>query len=172
MLRGQGMDPNRRYWFPIVGYNYRMTNVSAAIGVAQLEQIDTLLEQRFDLAAKYGQRLARYADLIKIPGEESWARHAFWAYTIVLREPVTLTRDEIMRRLADDGIETRPVFYPMHTLPPYLKDCGGPYPVADQLSQRGIMLPMHTLIESDDIEYIASRLVHHCQAKLSSATAR
>lgn len=172
MLRGQGMDLSRRYWFPIVGYNYRMTNVAAAIGVAQLEQIDGLLEQRFDLAAKYRQRLARYDDLMRLPGEEAWARHAFWAYTIVLRESVALSRDEVMRRLADDGIETRPVFYPMHVLPPYLKDCGGSYPVADQLSRRGITLPMHTLLDSGDVDYIASRLVHYCQARLSSATAR
>jgi perosamine synthetase len=172
MLRGQGMDPRQRYWFPMVGYNYRMTNVAAAIGVAQLEQIDNLLERRFDVASEYRKHLAGYQELIQLPAEEPWARHAFWAYTVLLLEPVNFDRDEIMRRLADDGIETRPVFYPMHVLPPYAEERAGRYPVADRLSQRGIMLPMHTLLDSDDVAYIASRLVHWCKARLSSATAR
>ena len=112
MLRGQGMDLGRRYWFPIIGYNYRMTNVAAAIGVAQLEQIDGLLDQRFDLAADYRRRLAPYEHLIQLPAEEPWARHAFWAYTIVLRDSVALNRDEIMRRLADDGIKPARCYIP------------------------------------------------------------
>jgi perosamine synthetase len=171
-LRGQGMDPRQRYWFPIVGYNYRMTNIAAAIGVAQLEQIDQLLERRFDLASEYRKHLAPFEDLIRLPAQESWATHAFWAYTVVLRESVNSTRDEVMRRLSDDGIETRPVFYPMHVLPPYLDDTADRYPVADRLSQRGIMLPMHTLLDDEDVAYIASRLVHWCTARVSSATAR
>ncbi|HEX4232632.1 MAG TPA: DegT/DnrJ/EryC1/StrS family aminotransferase [Bryobacteraceae bacterium] len=172
MLRGQGMDPGQRYWFPMVGYNYRMTNVAAAIGVAQLEQIDKLLERRFDVASEYRKQLTPYEDLIQLPVEESWARHAFWAYTVVLREPVNLGRDEIMRRLADDGIETRPVFYPMHVMPPYAEDRAVEYPVANWLSQRGIMLPMHTLLDDEDVAYIASRLVYWCKARLSTAMAR
>ena len=68
MLRGQGMDPRKRYWFPMVGYNYRMTNVAAAIGVAQLEQIDKLLERRFDVASEYRKRLAGYGRLDSVAG--------------------------------------------------------------------------------------------------------
>ncbi|MGC2656611.1 MAG: DegT/DnrJ/EryC1/StrS family aminotransferase [Bryobacteraceae bacterium] len=172
MLRGQGMDPRQRYWFPMVGYNYRMTNVAAAIGVAQLEQIDSLLERRFDLAAEYRRHLSRFDDLIQLPGEEPWVRHAFWAYPIVLREPVGVSRDEVMQRLTEDGIETRPVFYPMHVLPPYLEEGSSRYPVADNLSQRGMMLPMHTLLDFDDVAYIATRLIQHCSPRISTATAR
>lgn len=171
ILRGQGMDPQHRYWFQMVGYNYRMTNVAAAIGVAQLERIGDLLEQRFDLACEYRNHLAGFQDVIQLPSEESWARHSYWAYTIVLRERVNLSRDEIMRRLNDDGIETRPVFYPMHVMPPYF-ETGGGYPVADKLAQRGIMLPIHSLLEKDDVAYISSRLLHWCKAGRSQATAR
>jgi perosamine synthetase len=170
-LRGQGMDPRQRYWFPMVGYNYRMTNVAAAIGVAQLERIGDLLEQRFDLACEYRNHLAGFQDVIQLPSEESWARHSYWAYTIVLRERVNLSRDEIMVRLNEDGIETRPVFYPMHVMPPYFESDGG-YPVADGLAQRGIMLPIHTLLDKDDVGYISSRLLHWCKASRSQATAR
>ena len=157
ILRGQGMDPDRRYWFPIVGYNYRMTNIAAAIGLAQLEQIDQFLEKRFQLADQYRRCLEPLADFLELPSEQPWARHAFWSYVVVLRDSVRLTRDDFMQRLQDDGIETRPVFYPMHVLPPY-REPNASYPVADRISSRGISLPMHGLLTEEDVSYIAERL--------------
>ncbi|HYW47751.1 MAG TPA: DegT/DnrJ/EryC1/StrS family aminotransferase [Bryobacteraceae bacterium] len=159
ILRGQGMDPGRRYWFPVVGYNYRMTNICAAIGVAQLQQIDLFLEQRCRIAHWYGSLLAALEDFLVLPCEEAWARHAFWSYVIVLRDSVRLDRDEFMQRLADDGIETRPVFYPMHVMPPY-REPDARYPVADRLSSRGLSIPMHGLLGEDDVTYIAGRIAH------------
>jgi len=91
--------------------------------------------------------------------EEAWARHAFWSYVIVLRDSVRLDRDEFMQRLADDGIETRPVFYPMHVMPPY-REPDARYPVADRLSSRGLSIPMHGLLGEDDVTYIAGRIAH------------
>lgn len=157
ILRGQGMDPGRRYWFPVVGYNYRMTNIAAAIGLAQLEQIDRFIEKRLEIACRYRQVLEPLADFIELPSEQSWARHAFWSYVIVLRESVKLERDDLMKRLEDDAIETRPVFYPMHALPPY-REPDAHYPVADRISSRGICLPMHGLLSEEDVSYIAERL--------------
>ncbi len=163
ILRGQGMDPQRRYWFPVVGYNYRMTNIAAAIGLAQLEQIDRFVERRLEIAGCYRRMLERFAGLIELPSEQSWARHAFWSYVIVLRESVKLKRDDFMKRLDGDGIETRPVFYPMHAMPPYLEE-GARYPVADRISGRGICLPMHGLLNEEDVSYIAERVGHWCQS--------
>jgi len=77
----------------------------------------------------------------------------------VLRDSVALGRDDLMKRLEADAIETRPVFYPMHVLPPY-HEPNARYPVADRISSRGICLPMHGLLNEEDIAYIAARLGH------------
>jgi perosamine synthetase len=161
LLRGQGMDPDRRYWFPIVGYNYRMTNIAAAIGLAQLEQIDRFLDQRRNIACKYGQYLTEVHNHVEIPTEQPWAKHAFWSYPVILRDSVAICRDDVMKALEEDAIETRPVFHPMHTLPPY-RDARGEYPIADRLATRGLCLPMHGLLNEDHICYISQRLAHWC----------
>jgi perosamine synthetase len=162
LLRGQGMDPDRRYWFPMVGYNYRMTNIAAAIGLAQLEQIDHFLERRRIIASAYGRCLAEVRDYIQLPSEQPWAKHAFWSYPIILCNSVVMCRDQMMNALEQDGIDSRPVFYPMHTLPPY-SDAAGEFPVADRLGARGLCLPMHTLLTEDDICHISRRLAHWCR---------
>jgi perosamine synthetase len=154
LLRGQGMDPKRRYWFPIVGYNYRMTNIQAAMGLAQTERLPEHLEARRRVAGWYHEYLADCSEFVNLPQERKWARHAFWMYTILLGDSATLERDECMARLLDAGIETRPVFYPMHVLPPY-RELDGLYPVAEGLSRRGISLPTHGLLTRNDVEYIA-----------------
>ena len=159
ILRGQGMDPARRYWFPQIGYNYRMTNVAAAIGLAQLEQIDEFLEKRSQVAGWYRTHLSDLTTVLTLPVEEKWATCAFWSYTVLLRKSVLLERDALLALLADDGIDTRPVFYPMHVLPPYLESAAA-YPVADGLAQRGLSLPMHVGLTEDDVIYIAARLAH------------
>jgi perosamine synthetase len=162
LLRGQGMDPGRRYWFPIIGYNYRMTNICAAIGLAQLEQIDQFLQTRRTIASSYHQCLTDLQDYIQLPSEQPWAKHAFWSYPIILRDSVVMCRDRLMKALEQDCIDTRPVFYPMHTLPPY-SDATGTYPIADRLATRGLCLPMHTLLTEDDICHITRRLAHWCK---------
>ncbi|MEL1090924.1 DegT/DnrJ/EryC1/StrS family aminotransferase [Pseudomonas sp. OB66] len=156
LFRGQGMDPKRRYWFPVVGYNYRMTNIQAAIGLAQMENIDTALADRDRLAGWYNEALAELAGKIVLPTEASWAKQVFWMYNIFLSDGDEHKRDEVMQKLDAMGIETRPVFYPMHVLPPYKED--STYPVADLWSGRGINLPTHQDLTQDDIIRIAASL--------------
>lgn len=158
LYRGQGMDPQRRYWFPVVGYNYRMTNVAAAIGLAQLERVDVLLAARRAVASWYDQYLDGLQDLVTLPVEEPWAHHVYWIYNVLLARGID--RDEVMRRLDADGIETRPTFYPMHVLPPYAAD-PALYPVADDVARRGVNLPTHGLLSEEDVAYVAERLAHH-----------
>ncbi len=154
ILKGQGMDPSRRYWHPIVGYNYRMTNIQAAIGLAQLEQINQFLEHRTSLSKWYNDELSSLRDDISLPYEASWAKHCYWMYTILVKS--IKNRDLLMNYLAENGIETRPVFYPMHQMPPHFDD--QPYPIADDISSRGINLPTHVGLNKDDIFYIASKI--------------
>lgn len=155
-FRGQGMDPKRRYWFPVIGYNYRMTNIQAAIGLAQMESIDKALSDRETLATWYNSDLADLQGEIILPKQQPWAKQVYWMYNIYLRDGGEHQRDEVMRRLDEMGIETRPVFYPMHVLPPYLEDVA--YPVADLWAPRGINLPTHQGLTQNDVRRIADSL--------------
>jgi perosamine synthetase len=159
LYRGQGMDPKRRYWFPVIGYNYRMTNVAAAIGVAQMERVGDYLAARAQVADWYHERLCAHRDVFDLPEAAPWATHVYWMYTIILRNAVTAQRDKVIARLAEAGIETRPVFYPMHQLPPYLEE-NGHYPVADRLAARGINLPTHAGLTENDIDRVVARLLN------------
>jgi len=169
LLRGQGMHPERRYWFPVVGYNYRMTNIQAAIGLAQLERVDEHLAARRRVAEWYGHYLRPFEDSLRLPVEELWAHHAYWMYTVILKDSVEFERDAVMQELAADGIETRPVFFPMHMLPPY-HGSGGKYPVAEALAGRGISLPTHALLTEEDAAYVAERLGMLCQTARKRTT--
>jgi perosamine synthetase len=156
IIKGQGMDPQRRYWFPQVGYNYRMTNVAAAIGLGQLEQIETHLARRHDVRTWYEEDLARLATRVRRPLEEPWAQSSFWMYTIALEDGVR-DRDDVMRAMTVLGVETRPVFYPMHVMPVY-READGTYPVAEWYGARGISLPTHALLTREDVAYVVDAL--------------
>ena len=156
LFRGQGMDTKRRYWFPVVGYNYRMTNIQAAIGLAQMEDIETALADRKRLASWYDEALGDLTERIVLPSQAPWARQVFWMYNIFLRDGDEHQRDRVMRDLDEMGIETRPVFYPMHVLPPYRETSS--YPVADLWAQRGINLPTHQDVTEVDVERVARSL--------------
>jgi perosamine synthetase len=155
LRRGQGMDPKRRYWFPVVGYNYRMTNIQAAIGVAQLERIDWFLERRRQVARQYAALLAGAG--LTLPGEAEWARNVYWLYSVVL--PQGVDRELLMASLAEAGIETRPFFVPMHACPPYRQEDGEEqYPVSARLGNAGISLPSSATLTEDDVAYVATTL--------------
>jgi perosamine synthetase len=156
LLQNQGMRADRRYWFPVVGYNYRMTNIQAAIGVAQLENIDWNLKRRRLVAAWYEKHLSGLKDFIELPQEMPWGKKAFWICNVFLKDGGT-ERDEVMRRLEEAGVETRPVFYPVHLMPPY-REPEGSYPVAERIGARGISLPTHCSLKEEDVAYIADQL--------------
>jgi perosamine synthetase len=93
--------------------------------------------------------------------EAPWARHAYWLYTVVLGGDVAVERDAVMGGLAAVGIETRPVFYPMHVMEPYYEGRGR-YPVAERLSERGLSLPTHVGMKREDVVYVAAKLRRLC----------
>ena len=157
-LRGQGMDPARRYWFPEVGFNYRMTNVAAAIGVAQLERIGELLARRREIAARYSELLGSVSGLA-LPGVRPDATRVDWLYTIRVAGLDTEARNHLIELLAEDGVETRPVFYPMHVMPPYASEPPEHFPVAEQLGAEGLSLPTHTLLTDEDVDTVCRTLV-------------
>lgn len=167
LLKGQGMDPKRRYWFPVVGYNYRMTNIQAALGLAQLENIAEHLALRWRVAETYNKQLSICSDLLTLPNNSPEVQHAFWMYTVLL--PEGLDRDATAAALLDEGIETRPAFYPLHLMPPYRERSGGRYPQADLIGRRGLSLPMHGKLTDDDLDFV-SKKVHSVATRLVAAT--
>jgi len=156
LLRSQGMDPHRRYWFPVVGYNYRMTNLAAAIGLAQMETIERKIATRKQIAAWYDEALAGLNSVIR-PKTEAWANPVYWIYTISLADSAPIARDDVMQKLDELGIETRPVFYLMRSMPPYAH-CPGEAPVAQKAAERGISLPTHGQMQRSDVTRVAEAL--------------
>lgn len=155
LLRGQSMDPSRRYWFPEVGYNYRMTNIVAAIGLAQLEKIDWHLQRRREIAQLFMEYFSSL-DVVRMQPELPRMRNAYWMSSFVLSEYAPISRDQLANRLKSSGIETRPFFPPMHQLPMYKNATQvNNYPVADSLARSGINLPSYANLTEEDIAYIA-----------------
>lgn len=158
-LKEQGIDPNKRYWFLTIGYNYRMTNICAAIGLAQLEKVKWHLNRYQEIASWYCKELKDNPDFT-IQFTKEWAKHAHWMFSVLINDKIPITRDEIIAYLNNNGIETRPIFYPIHILPPYSalshKD---DFPVSEQIARRGITLPTWAGLKRKDISYICSNLI-------------
>ena len=155
-LENQGRYADNPYWHPEVAYNYRMTNIQAAIGLAQLERIDDMIAIRRRNAAHYSCRLAD-APGLTLPPELPWAENVYWMYSVIIEDEFGLSRDEVRARLQAAGIDTRPFFYPVHTLPMY--QTGQSLPVAEDLGRRGINLPSGATLTLDQIDYICDMLL-------------
>ena len=152
-LRDHGFSPKKRYWHDEVGYNYRLTNLQSAIGVAQMERIDSFVKRKVKLASLYSEQL-QDIEAIHIPKEADWAKSIFWLYTIMLdvkRAPHS--RDDFLKKLEEKGVEARPVFYPIHQMPPYAKYVrkDADFSVSIKLSEEGISLPSAISLTNDEI---------------------
>jgi perosamine synthetase len=155
-LRDHGMEPAKRYWHVEVGYNYRLTNLQAAVGCAQLERLDEFLAGKLRVAGQYGARLGKVEGLT-IPTAISGLLNSYWAYSVIGDfASLGISRDEFMGRLDKAGIETRPLFYPLHVMPPYRAYAGNrSFPVTDRLSDGGISLPSAVTLGTAEIAYIS-----------------
>jgi len=154
-LRDHAMSPEKRYWHTEIGYNYRMTNLQAALGVAQMERIEEFIARKRWIAATYNQGLREIAS-ITLPPEASWATSVYWMYSILLAKDFPLSRDEVMLSLRQQNIDSRPFFYPIHVQPPYQADIS--LPVAEDLSRRGINLPSAVTLGEEDIQRIVQAI--------------
>lgn len=157
LLRNQGMDPRRRYFFPVVGFNYRLTNLAAALLCAQLERADEIIGRRDAVVATYERELADAPLLFPqpvVPG----VRRAPWMASFLVGPPGTAgQRDELARALDMLGVETRPFFVPIPDLPPYAHAAGA-HPVTADLSRRGINLPTYAELTDVDLKVIVDRV--------------
>jgi perosamine synthetase len=144
-MRGQGVSPTRTYWHDIIGFNYRLTNIAAAIGCAQLERIDETLAAKRTIAGWYRRNLEG-VEGVTLQSEASWATCVFWMNCILVAPEL---RDPLIAHLAGVGIETRPFFYPAHTLPMYRTSAS--FPIAERLGASGINLPSYAALEEDQV---------------------
>ncbi|MCX4269591.1 MAG: DegT/DnrJ/EryC1/StrS family aminotransferase [Lachnospiraceae bacterium] len=158
LLKGQGVSSKRRYWHEIVGYNYRMTNMQAAVGLAQLEQIDWHISQRKRVADLYQKYLKGTESLFQMQSVPADCKSVYWMNNVILSEHIKKSRDTVMEQMEQCSIEMRPVFYPMHIMPPYY-DRTLSMPVAEGIAERGISLPLHALLSEEDIAYICECLI-------------
>ena len=157
-LRDHGMSPERRYWHPVLGYNYRLTNLQAAIGVAQMEKVDNILKAKRRIAQIYDEGL-RNAPGIALPPEASWAYNIYWLYSVLVDErKLGMGRDELMAALQAQDIETRPLFPPVHTQPIY--DTGQRLPVAERLAATGLSLPSAVGLKLEDVARVTEAVVN------------
>jgi perosamine synthetase len=154
-LRDHGMPPERRYWHDEVGYNYRLTNLQAAVGVAQMERIEALIARKRAIAAQYAAELADVPGLCLQP-ERGGSTSVFWMVSILVDEHFPLERDGLLLALREEGIDSRPFFHPLDTLPPYLQ--ATPCPVALDLSRRGLNLPSSPKLTESQVARICAVL--------------
>jgi perosamine synthetase len=164
-LRDHAFSHERHFWHKFVGFNYRMTNLQAAVGLAQLEQLDGFVAARRDHAREYNCRLHGIPG-IRTPQEASYAKNVYWMYGIIIDEQeYGMNRDDLRRVLAENGVETRTFFIPMHCQPVYWQQYKGErYPVAEDLCKRGFYLPSASSLSVEEIEYVAGVIREACPA--------
>jgi perosamine synthetase len=156
VLRDHGMNIEKKYWHEVVGFNYRMTNLQAALGVAQLEKIDSLIERKRRIAKRYKSLLKDVEGIVLHP-EMSWTKSVYWLYSVLIdNRGYGMSRDELMNKLEKNGVETRRFFYPLHLMPPYKKYAASCHlPVAEKLSSSGINLPSGVKLKEEEIHKVA-----------------
>ena len=143
-LRNLCFRPEQRFYHTELGHNFRLTNLQAAIGLAQVERMDNALALKRKMAAAYYEGLAGVPG-ITLPVEEPWAKNVYWMYGIVLDESLGFDASEFAKRLKKRGVDTRPFFLPMHQQPVFHRmgffQQGESYPVAERLGKYGLYLP-------------------------------
>jgi len=157
-LRGQGLADDREYWHDVVGFNFRMTNICAAIGLAQLERAEDFIARKRLLAEAYTRELQGLP--LVLQAEVAGTTHSFWMCSLLTNDPEQ--RDPLRRALREQGIETRPFFHPVHTMPMYAQGQTG-LTVAVDLGARGINLPSWPGLGEEGVQTVCAAIRGHFQ---------
>lgn len=146
---------NGAFFHDEIGHNFRMPNVLAAMGVAQLERVEEFLNIKIE-NAKYYNELLKETKGITTPIEKENNKNCFWLYSILVEDDYKLTRDELIQKLKENGIESRPFFMPVHEMPPYVNCKHGDMGLTDEIAKKGINLPSSVSLTKDDIDKICN----------------
>lgn len=148
-IKGQGLAAHREYWHDIIGYNYRMTNIAAAIGVAQLEQVESFVNRKIQIANMYKEKVSGLP--IRVHEAIGDVKHTYWMVSIVCE--YLDDRDKLRDFLKKGGVETRPTFYPIHTMPMYSEKYQR-LPIAEKLGWSGMNLPSYPSLKDEEVYYV------------------
>jgi perosamine synthetase len=155
-LRNLCFQPHRRFYHERLGYNFRLTNIQAALGLGQVERIEAIVARKRWMGQEYTRRLQNVAGL-QLPVEEPWARNVYWMYGVVLDEKTGLDADRFAQRLRDCGVETRPFFLGMHEQPVFHRRAlfvNERYPVAQRLARQGLYLPSGVALTETQLQQV------------------
>lgn len=161
-FKGQGLAKHREYWHDVIGFNYRMTNICAAIGLAQLEQADRLIAKKRQIAEWYRNNLSGCP--VKFHESVGDVQHSYWMCSILV--PDAAEREPLRAALAKQGIETRPAFYPVHSMPMYAHQYQR-HPIAEHIGWCGINLPSYPELTEVDIIEISSVIANYFESPIS-----
>jgi perosamine synthetase len=160
ILKDLAFSPKKRFLHIDIGFNYRMTNLQAAIGLAQLEKINKFVESRRRNAYLYNQYLKGIKGLV-LPVEKEWAKNVYWMYGVLVDREFGMTRNQLRGELLKKGIETRDFFIPLHRQPICKKMRlfhNESYPCSEKLSQQGFYLPSSSKLKKEEIQFIAQAI--------------
>ena len=159
ILRDHGMNPNKTYWHEFLGFNYRMTNLQASVGYAQLKKSNLIIEKKINLAQNYIHRLKKI-DGIKFQKETDFNKNTYWLVTIIVEEnKFGASRDSLRSFLNKNNIDSRPVFFPINLMPPYKKYNIGSFPNSLFVSKNGLSLPSYPSLSIDEIKRICDLII-------------
>ena len=155
-LKDLAHSPERRFLHTELAFNYRMTNVQAAIGLAQLEEVDRFIDLKQKMAKAYGQRLS-YVKGLTLPRQMPWARSVYWMYAVLVEKDFGMSREQLMTGLLARGVDTRTFFIPVHEQPVFQKEAaaaGESFPVTTELSRKGFYLPSGLALTLEQIDSV------------------
>lgn len=156
----------KHFYHEALGFNYRMSALEASLGLAQLERIDEFVSKRRNNAKLYNSFLSEIKGKVTLPPEAPWAKNVYWMYSILIEESFGISRNELMKRLEQQGIETRTFFYPVHVQPIYASQFNpADYPVADALSRKGINLPSGNNLAPSEVEQVCECIINLAKQK-------
>ena len=159
-LRGLAFGADNKFMHEDIGFGYRMTNLQAAIGCAQLEKIEDIIDRKRKLAGYYSENLGDVPGL-QLPVEKTYAKNVYWMYHVVLSEDFGLPRDAVMKKLGDYGIETREAFIPYNMQEIFIRRGwvkGDECPVANRVAGNGFYIPSGPSLEEKELEYIVGKI--------------
>ncbi len=157
-LRNLCSQPARRYYHEELGYNFRLTNLQAALGVAQVERIADIVEKKRWMGEEYSRRLQSLQPNLQLPPNEPWARSVYWMYGVVVAEDTGMTAGDLAQALQDRGVESRPFFLGMHEQPVFRRRgrfVDESFPVSERLARQGLYLPSGVALTPDQLERVA-----------------
>lgn len=153
-------DPNKQFWHKHVGYMYRLSNLQAALGLAQLERVDSFVEKKRIIFSWYKEKLKGVKGIL-LNTEKEWAKNNYWMTSIVLDKSIKIKRDNLIRQLKMQNVDTRPFFYPISMFPMYngklYRHHGNP--VSYWVGLNGINLPSGVMLRKEEVDYVSSKVI-------------